>query len=91
MNGRTGHLSRRSTRKRGWQPGGSLSTGRVSRSTAALRDRSSTAGSVSDRPSVCSMSGPKTMCARLTARALDAGEWRLAYRETVMFGYPLSR
>jgi hypothetical protein len=23
--------------------------------------------------------------------ALDAGEWRLAYRETVMFGYPLSR
>jgi hypothetical protein len=22
---------------------------------------------------------------------LDAGEWRLAYRETVMFGYPLSR
>ena len=23
--------------------------------------------------------------------ALDAGEWRLAYRETVMYGYPLSR
>ena len=23
--------------------------------------------------------------------ALDAGEWRLAFRETVMFGYPLSR
>ena len=23
--------------------------------------------------------------------ALDAGEWRLAYRETVMFGYALSR
>jgi len=23
--------------------------------------------------------------------ALDAGEWRLAYRETVMHGYPLSR
>lgn len=22
--------------------------------------------------------------------ALDAGEWRLAYRETVMYGYPLS-
>ena len=22
---------------------------------------------------------------------LDAGEWRLAFRETVMFGYPLSR
>src|SRR6516225_97055 len=22
---------------------------------------------------------------------LDAGEWRLAYRETVMYGYPLSR
>jgi hypothetical protein len=23
--------------------------------------------------------------------ALDEGEWRLAARETVMFGYPLSR
>ena len=23
--------------------------------------------------------------------ALDAGEWRLAFRETVIFGYPLSR
>ena len=23
--------------------------------------------------------------------ALDAGEWRLAHRETVMYGYPLSR
>jgi hypothetical protein len=23
--------------------------------------------------------------------ALDTGEWRLAYRETVMYGYPLSR
>jgi hypothetical protein len=23
--------------------------------------------------------------------ALDAGEWRLAFRETVMYGYPLSR
>jgi hypothetical protein len=23
--------------------------------------------------------------------ALDAGEWRIAYRETVMYGYPLSR
>ena len=48
--------------------GASLNSGRVSRSTAASRNRSSTTGSDSDRPSICSTSGPKTMCARLIAR-----------------------
>ena len=33
----------------------------------------------------------KGYCAYDDRWVLDAGEWRLAHRETVMFGYPLSR